>query len=108
LRRAHLGRDGNNEVIPEEAANFPPLAQVLQKRLALELRQNVDGINAGVDKIAKDEVDDSVAAAKWDCRFCAFFGKRIEARSLSACEHKCENPKLHPDNLRRLAYSKTL
>src|SRR5438552_1849367 len=97
LRRAHLCRDRNNKVVPKETAYFPALAQMLQQRLTLELRKNVDGINTRVDEIAQDEVDDSVAAPKRYCRFCPFLSQRIKARSLSACEHKRENPKLHAD-----------
>src|SRR5205085_635493 len=53
LWRAHLRWDRNNKIVPEEAADLPPLAQMLQQRLALELRQNIDGINPRVDKITK-------------------------------------------------------
>ncbi len=43
--RAHLRGNRNDEVITQQAGGFPTLAQVLQQRLALELNQDVDGID---------------------------------------------------------------
>ncbi len=52
LSRSHLCRNGNDEVVFQQTTHLPAFAQMLQKRLALELDQHVDGVNAGVDQIA--------------------------------------------------------
>ena len=57
-----------------QPAHLPPFAQVLQQALAAELRQNVNGKDAGVDEIAQDEIDDPVFAAERHSRFSAFLG----------------------------------
>ncbi len=77
ILRSHLSGNGNDEVVPKQAGRFPALAEVLQQGLALELNQHVDGIDAGVDQVAQDKVDDAVAATKGDGGFGALLGERI-------------------------------
>ena len=96
LRRAHLRRHGDDEVVIEQAAELPAVAEVLQQRLALELRQDVDGIDPGVDQVAKDEVNDAVLATKRDGRLGPFLGERIKAGSLPSREHERQNAQFHP------------
>lgn len=62
---AHLGRHRDDEVVQEDAAELPPLLDVLHQGLGLELDQDVD---AGVDEVAQDEVDDPVLAGKGNGR----------------------------------------
>ena len=45
LRRAHLSGNRNDEVVLAATRDFPALTQMLQKRLALELNQDVNGKN---------------------------------------------------------------
>ena len=67
---------------------------MLQQRLALELDQDIDRIDAGIDQIAENEIDDPVTAAKGYRRLRSFLGQRIKAGSLPAGQHKREHPKL--------------
>ena len=85
--RAHLRRHGDDELVLQQAAELPSFAQVLQQRLALELRQHVDGVDARVDEIAEDEVDDAILPAERDGRLGAFLGERIKPGALSAGQH---------------------
>ena len=70
---AHL-RHGNDELVFQDAAVLPAFAQVLEQALASELREYIDGINARVDEVAEDEIDDPVLAAERDGRLGAFLG----------------------------------
>src|SRR5262245_42762861 len=82
--RAHLCRNGNDELILQQTAELPALTEMLQERLAPELGQDIDGVDAGIDEIAEDEVDDAVLAAKRDRGFSALAGEWIEAGALTA------------------------
>ena len=93
--RAHLRRHRNNELVLQQAAELPALAQVLQQRLAAELRQHVDRVDAGVDEIAQDEIDDAILAAERNGRFGAFLGQRIEPGSFTAGEHDAQHADSH-------------
>ena len=93
--RSHLRRHGNDEVTLQQTVRFPAVAQVLQQRLALELDQNIDRVDAGIYQIAEDEIDDPVTAAEGYRRLRSFFRERIKAGSLSAGQYKREHPKLH-------------
>jgi len=64
IPRAHLCRHGNNEVALQQSAELPSLAQVLKQRLAAELREHIDGVDPGIDKVAQHEIDHAVLAAK--------------------------------------------
>jgi hypothetical protein len=50
---------------------------VLVQRIALELRQNLDLENAGIDEIVEDEVDNAVGSAKVDGGFCTVAGEGL-------------------------------
>ena len=71
----------------EQAAELPALAQVLEQRLAAELRQDIDRIDARVDEVAQDEIDDPVLAAERDGRLGPFLCERIEPSALAAGQH---------------------
>jgi pyoverdine/dityrosine biosynthesis protein Dit1 len=68
---------------------------VLEQRLALELSEDIRGIDSGVDQIAENEVDNPVFPAEGDSRLGPIFGQRIKAGSLSAGKHHCENSTIH-------------
>ena len=93
--RAHLRRNRNDEVALQQAVRFPAVAQMLQQRLALELDQDIDRVDAGIDEVAENEIDDPVTAAEGYCRLRSFFRERIKAGSFPAGQHKREHPKLH-------------
>jgi len=89
--RAHLGRHRNNELVLEEASELPALAEVLQQRLAFELGEHVDGVDARVDEIAEDEVDDAILPAEGDSGFGAFLGQRVQPGTLSTGQHDSQH-----------------
>src|SRR5262245_5619991 len=64
LTHAHLGRNGRDKVIAKEIRGAPYLFEMLQQRLRLELGQNINGKDAGVHKIGKHKVNNSVPASK--------------------------------------------
>jgi hypothetical protein len=82
-------------LIWQEAAELPRVAQVLEQRLALELSEDISGIDSGVDQIAENEVNNPVFPAEGDSRLGSVFGQRIKAGSLSAGKHHCENSTIH-------------
>ncbi len=65
---AHLGRHGVHELADVEA-EAPRADDVLDERVRLELRQDLDLREAGVDAVVEREIDDAVAAAKRDGGF---------------------------------------
>ena len=93
--RAHLRRHGNDEVLLQQAGHLPAVAQVLQQALALELDQDVDGIDAGIDQVAEHEIDDAVAPAERHRRLGSFLGQRIKPRPFPSRQHKSQDPNLH-------------
>ena len=54
---AHLGRDYGHEVIPHKGGEDPVLPDMLDEGLGLVLDEEIDGVDAGVDEVAEDEVD---------------------------------------------------
>jgi len=93
--RAHLGRNRNQELVAEQAAELPALAQVLQERLAAELREHVDRIDSGIDEIAENEIDDPVFPSKRNGRFGPFQGERRKPRALPARQHDAQDAQSH-------------
>ena len=83
-RRSHLRRYGNDELVFQNAADLPTFIEVLQQALAAELRQDVNRVNAGVDEVAQDEIDDAVFAAKRNGRLGAILRQRVKPGSLTA------------------------
>ena len=72
--RAHLGGDGNDELIFQQTAHLPAFVEMLQKALAAKLRQNVNGMDSRVDEIAEYEIDDSIFAPERNGWLGAFLG----------------------------------
>ena len=73
----------------QQAAYFPAVAQVLEQRLALELNQDIDGINTGINQVTQHEIDNAVAAAEGHRRLGSFLGERIEPGAFSSGQYKC-------------------
>ena len=94
-RRAHLGRHRDDELLLEQPTELPAVREVLQQRLALELREDVDGVDARVDEVAEDEVDDAVLAPERYRRLGALLGQRKQARAFAAGQDDAEDPESH-------------
>ena len=92
---AHLRRHRDDELVFEQAAELPALAQVLQERLAAELGQHVDRIDTRVDKVAEYEIDDAVFATERDRGFGALLGEGIEPCTLPSGQHDAQHAQLH-------------
>ncbi len=92
---AHLGGDGNDELVLENAPDLPALIEVLQEALAAELGQYVDRVNTGVDEVAENEIDDPVFSAKWNGWLGAFLRQWIEPGPLTAGEDNSEHAQFH-------------
>ena len=79
----------------QQAAELPSFAQVLEQRLAAELRQHIDRIDSRVDEITQDEIDDPVLAAERNGRFGPFLRQRIEPGSLAAGQYDAQHADAH-------------
>ena len=62
------------------------VADVLIEYQGLILRQNADGIDAGIDTVGKGEIDDAVFAAEGYGGLCGFGGQHVKSASLAACK----------------------
>ena len=93
--RAHLRGHGNDELVLEQAAELPTLVEVLQQRLAAELGQHIDGINAGIDEVAQHEVDDAILASERNRGFGALLGERVEPGAFSTGQDDAEHTQSH-------------
>ncbi len=87
---AHLGRHGVHELADVEA-EAPGADDVLDERVRLELRQDLDLREAGVDAVVEREIDDAVAAAERDRGFRAIPRERKQALAHPAGEDDREN-----------------
>ena len=59
---------------------------MLEQRLAAELGEHVDRVDAGVDEIAEHEIDDPVLASEGNCRLGALAREGEKAGSFAAGE----------------------
>jgi hypothetical protein len=48
----HLSRYRGDELIFQKTTELPAVTQMPEKRLALELDQHIDGVDAGIDEVA--------------------------------------------------------
>jgi len=94
-RRPHLRGHRNNELRLQQGAELPAFAQVLQQRLAAELRQHVDRVDARVDEVAEHEVDDTVLASERNGRLGPLLGQRVEPRSFPAGQYDAQHAYAH-------------
>ena len=91
----HLRGHGDDEAVLQDPAELPAVGEVLEQRLALELGEDVDRVDARVDEVAEDEVDDAVLAAERNGRLGALLGEGIEASALPSGENDAEHAKSH-------------
>ncbi len=85
--RAHLGRNIGDEVALQQAAKLPAFTQMLQQRLAAELREHVDRMDPGIHKIAQNKIDDPVFPAERDCGLGALPRQGVQPGSFSPSQH---------------------
>ena len=88
---AHLRRNRNDELVFQQIGKLPTITQMLQQRLALELRKNVDRINPRIDEIAENEIDDTVFPRERDSRLRSLLGQGRETFTLATGEDDAEN-----------------
>src|SRR4030095_2654807 len=91
----HRGRTRDDELVLQQSAELPAVREMLQERLALELGQDVDRVDARIDEVAEDEVDDAVLPAEGHRRLGALLGQRKETRALPAGQHDPEDSESH-------------
>jgi hypothetical protein len=89
--RTHLRRNIGDELALQETAELPPFAQVLEQRLAAELREYINGVDSRIHKIAENEINDSVLSAKGNGWLGALSGQRIEPGPFSSCKHDSQH-----------------
>ena len=83
---AHLCRN-QVHVLVEACVQVPGCRNVLVQGIALELRQDFDFKDSGVDKVVQNKVDNTVGSAKVHGRLCAVAGERLQSASLTACHN---------------------
>ena len=79
----------------EQSAELPSFAQVLEQRLAAELRQHVNRVDSRVDEVAQDEIDDSVFPAERNGGFRPFPRERIKPSALTAGQYDAQRADSH-------------
>ena len=77
---------------------------MLVQRITLELSQNLDFKDAGVDKIVQHEVDNAVGSAKMYCRLGAVAGEWLQAASLATGHNHTKDvflmfPRIRPTHI---------
>ena len=87
ILRTHLCRHVDDEVAFQHSAELPSFAQVLQQRLAAELGEHIDRVNAGIHEIAEYKIDDPVFASEWNRRLGALARQRRKSGSFSPGQH---------------------
>lgn len=87
----HLRGHRDDKFPVEQPPELPTIPQMLKERLALELNQHIDGVDAGIDEIAEDKIDDAILAPKWYGRLCPLLSQRVKSSPLTACEHNAKN-----------------
>ena len=79
---AHLCRN-QVHVLVKACVQVPCSGDVLIQRIALELRQNLDLEDAGIDEIVQHKVNDAVSSAKMHSRLRAIAGEGLQTASLT-------------------------
>ncbi len=86
-----LGRNRENEVIGKNGAEAPSLLQVFGQGLRFELRQDVEGVNPGIDEIAENKVDQPVFTPERNGGLGPFLGQGIEAAAFPPGQNHSKN-----------------
>ena len=71
-------------MVGQNGTETPTLLQMLGEGLGFELGQNIQGEDAGIDKITENEIDQPVLAAEGDGRFGPVLGQGKQAASFTA------------------------
>ena len=87
---AHLRRN-DVDVLADLRNEAPRARDVLDQGVRLELRQNFELQETGIDEVVDDEVDDAVAPAEWNGRFRAIARQRIEPFAHASGEDHGQN-----------------
>src|SRR5262249_28052482 len=95
VRRAHLSRHRDYELVFEHAPELPAFAEMLQQRLAAELGQYIDRIDSGVNKVTEDEIDNAILAAERHGRFGPLLGQRKQPGALAPGKHDSQDAYAH-------------
>src|SRR5205814_1781158 len=85
----------DDELIFQDSARLPSLAEVLQQALAAELREDVNRINPRINEIAEDKIDDAVFAPKGHRGLRPFLRQRIEPGTFTSGEDESEHAQSH-------------
>ena len=80
----HLRRHRGQETVTSRHLVRPRVLQVLEDRLRLVLREDVDGRHVRVDEVAQDEVDKAIAPAERHGRLGAVARERVEPLAATA------------------------
>ena len=62
------------------------------------LTYDVYFVETAVNAVRQGNIDQTVFARNWHCRFSAHFGQRIQSRTLSAAKDQCDNIFFHVSN----------
>src|SRR6185369_6679740 len=76
---------------PREVVEFVARVDVLVQRRAIELREDVDAAQAGVNAVRDRDIDDPVFASEWHSRLRPFLGQRKESRARAAAHDDGES-----------------
>ena len=75
----------------QPSLNAPRAPKMFDERLRSVLNEHVNGVDAGVQKIAQDEIDNAVFGGEGHSRLASVLGKRHEPFSLAAGHDHREN-----------------
>ena len=87
LAHPHLGRHRDDEVIGQHPAELPSVLEMLDQRLRAPLDEHVDRVDARVDEVGENEIDDAVFAAERDRRLGAIAGQGMKPGALPPGHH---------------------
>lgn len=80
-----------NEPTAETSAEVVGQAEMAIERLAVELREHINFLNARVDAIADGDVNEAIAATQRDCRLGAGGGQGLQTRAGTAAKDDRKN-----------------
>src|SRR5580704_7937425 len=103
LAHPHLRRHRDDEVIGQHPAELPSILKMLDQRLRSPLHEHVDCVDARVDEIGENEIDDAVFAAERHRRLGAIPGQGMKPGPLPSGHYKRQRS--HWDKLPRIVIS---
>src|SRR5215467_6638288 len=90
LSQSHLGRDRDDEMIGKHSTELPSILEMLDERLRTPLDKDVDRVDAGIDEVGKNEINDSVFATERHCGLCPVSCQRMEPSTLPSRHYQCQ------------------